>query len=320
MLGRPFRINITQSDVDMLRLDDFVDVHPNSTSATHQSCDCHEAFEYQIQVAKLSLILRDIMHFRFGPVGDLSSVDRIQEQLAIWKAQVPTAVQWLRGQSTMSVRAVQLEIMFNYHIMLLYIDQPGQSGLTPLSPTLPSRGYLHSAAIAESSALAVSSSAIKLVTHTATCAIPHEVFPGFFVAGITLFRQAQQTRDINLAKMIRASFDNCQMLLNEAQSFWDPGAWAMKIFSFLLSAADTTDAADSQVPYDSSHDLRSDMPQMDVHRSFSGQTSAPSFSPVMNPMWSETPSFSRIEHDRNSVMDLGDYMLLPNFFTAPFGN
>ncbi|KAL3450253.1 hypothetical protein BJX65DRAFT_270474 [Aspergillus insuetus] len=313
LLGRPFRINTTQCDIDMLTMDDFPDEHACSSSATPSSCTCREAFEYQIHVAKLSLILRDIVHFRFGPISGTTTIDLLQSQLASWKCQLPPTMQCVSGQPSISKSAVQLDILLNYHMMLLHMDQPLST-----SPC-PSSGY-DFASSTESSALAISSSAIKLVTRASICSLPHEVFPGFFVAGIILYQQAQQAQNPHLARMIRASFDNCQMLLNEAQNTWDPGVWALKVFEFLLSATDATDAttAVAQMPLAappgprtddvSSADVLCDPP--------APQLQTPGYSFVANGAWPET---SAMGMDQNMAMDMAEYMLLPNFFISQFG-
>lgn len=286
LLGRPFRINIAQCDVEMLTQDDFPDEHISGYS--------HESVEYQIQATKLSLILRDIMFLRFGPTGVSFTTDLIHEQLAVWKTNLPVTMQCQPGHS--SISAVQLDILLNYHIMLLHMDQPRQSRPNQSAP--PATVY-DSTGIAESSALTVSSSAIKLMTRTSICNIPHEVFPGFFMAGIILYQQTQQAQNTHLARMIQASFDNCQMLLNQAQNTWDPGVWAMKAFEFLLFAANAADGVESRIlpgnstPLDINHDVS--LPQ------------APGYANV-----------AATDFDWNVPGDLADYMLLPNFFALPF--
>ncbi|RHZ49035.1 Zn(II)2Cys6 transcription factor [Aspergillus thermomutatus] len=316
LLGRPFRINMAQCDIDTLTEDDFPDEHTCRFPTTQLSCSCRESFEYQIQVTKLSIILRDIMYFRFGPTSVSFTTDLLQEQLATWKAQLPVPMQCLPGQSSVSTLAVQLDILLNYHIMLLHMEQPRRPGLNPssLSTSLPG-GYDY-AAITESAALVVSSSAIKLMTRTSICNIPHEVFPGFFMAGIILYQQAQQEQNTHLAKMIRASFDNCQMLLNQAQNTWDPGVWAMKVFEFLLFAADAADAAEAQILPVDSHGFRMNTPSVDINHAPAVQPHAPGSSDVENSAWSEVPA---MEFDRGLAMDMADYMLLPNFFPPTVG-
>ncbi|KAF9885851.1 hypothetical protein FE257_012323 [Aspergillus nanangensis] len=309
LLGRTFRINMTQCDVDMLTPGDFLDMHEEALPCPNRGCEA--AFRYQIQVAKLSCILRKILYFRFGPITETFSIDDIHQQLAAWKSNLPiTLTAPLHGRFIPSVWAVQLEILFHYHTMLLHMDQPCPSGLSP--PPHGIASSLNSTAIAESSALSVSSSAIKLVTQTSICAIPHEVFPGFFVAGITLYRQAQKAGDFNLAKMVRANFDNCQMIINEAQNSWDPGKWGMKIFGFLLYATDKVDNVEEIQGHTREAGSKDDQTGLD---------------PAIPPQLQELPpledfTWANIEDfNENSIIDsMGEYMLLPNFFPPPFGN
>ncbi|KAL4814828.1 hypothetical protein BDW67DRAFT_186385 [Aspergillus spinulosporus] len=160
----------------------------------------------------------------------------------------------------------------------------------------------------ESAALAVSSSAIKLMSRTSICAIPHEVFPGFFVAGIILYQQAQRAQNIHLARMIRASFDNCQTLLNQAQNSWDPGMWAMKVFELLLYTAHTADGVETQMPQSDSHELGTHIPSTAPH--------TPGYSFMANPASSEFPAFSGMEISQN-MAEMADYMILPTFSHFP---
>lgn len=300
LLGRPFRINIAQCDVEMLTQDDFPDEHPFQSPTIPSGCSCRESFEYQIQATKLSLILRDIMFLRFGPTSVSSTTELIHEQLAAWKAKLPATMQCQPGQSSASISAVQLDILLNYHIMLLHMDQPRQSRPNPSTLAAPPPTGYDSTGISESSALAVSSSAIKLMTRISICNIPHEVFPGFFMAGIILYQQTQQAQNTHLARMIQASFDNCQMLLNQAQNTWDPGVWAMKAFEFLLLAADAADALETRIPPAGS------TPSLDINHAASAQPQPPGYANV-----------AASDFDWDVSGDLADYMLLPNFF-VPF--
>ncbi|KAI2834135.1 transcriptional regulator family: Fungal Specific TF [Aspergillus niger] len=317
LLGRPFRINMSQVDIEMLAEDDFPDVHTCRSQTTSSSCNCRQSIEYQIQATKLSLILRGIMFFRFGPTSGSSTTNHIHEQLDRWKSQLPPIMQCHRGQFSTSFFALQLEILLNYHIMLLHMDRhleskPNDSSL----PTTMSSSY-NSTAITESAALAVLSSAIKLMTRTSISDVPHEVFPGFFVAGIVLYQQAHRMQDNHFASMVRASFDNCQMLLSQAQNTWDPGVWAMRVFEFLLFVADAADAAEATRTSGDTHGYQPNTTSLDTNTTPYTQPSHPMHSDMESSIWSDIPN---MEFDRNVTMDLAEYMLLPNFFTAPFGN
>ncbi|KAL3429100.1 hypothetical protein BDV09DRAFT_190424 [Aspergillus tetrazonus] len=309
LLGRPFRINTTQCDIDMLTLQDFPDEHGCQASMENGACECRTSYEYQVCVGKLSHILRSILFFRFGPASNVSSIDALQAQLIAWKAELPTTMQRINGQFPVSNAAIQLDILFNYHIILLHMEQPWQSRFSEsFSPhtLLDAHG---ATANAEAAALAISSSAINLITRTSICNLPHEVFPGFFVAGIILYQQvqqAQQSQNSQLARLIRASFDNCQMFLNQAQSTWDPGVWASKVFEFLLSAADAANAAATAGSGGGGSGTLTQLGEDSSEISFR-----------QSPTWADVPG---MELDRGFAIDMADYMLFPNFFTPPLAD
>ncbi|KAK5000917.1 hypothetical protein LTR66_000334 [Elasticomyces elasticus] len=66
--------------------------------------------------------------------------------------------------------------------------------------------------------------------------MPHEIFSGFFVAGIVFYRGIKQPQD-SLARLSRSALDNCQMVISEARERWDLANWVMRIFDFLLSSS-----------------------------------------------------------------------------------
>ncbi|KAF9893041.1 hypothetical protein FE257_012452 [Aspergillus nanangensis] len=202
LLGRPFRIDLPHSDAEMLTPDDFV----------YESHD--EAF-YQIQMARLAPIMRNITRCR--------SADR-QLYPQVVHAELET---WRAG---LDVSSTVLEIIYNYSLLLLYIDKPNVSRPQTLchqpGPERPCKELV------ESTARAIASKAITLVTKACLSYLPHEVFLGFFVAGIVHYRQTQHN-DQMVAQMARANLDNCRVILNEVKEFWEPGEWAMEIFDFL---------------------------------------------------------------------------------------
>ncbi|KAL4905053.1 hypothetical protein BDW74DRAFT_18610 [Aspergillus multicolor] len=340
LLGRPFRINMFQCDTDMLTVEDFADDHDSSSHS------CRESFEYQIHVAKLCLILRKIVYFRFGPAAEGCTVDLLQGELSAWQAQLPAALQFLPGQTPPSNAAVHLDLLFHYHTMLLHMDQPCQPRAPP-TPDQPSPpvSFLGSGLQDSGSAVATgtsahitSSSAIKLMTRTSLLGVPHEVFPGFFVAGIILYQQAQQAQNHSgsptLARMLRASFDNCQMLLAQSQNTWDPGVWALKVLEFLSANATTNpggNAGDTGIVLDSSHqgsaarvvhgEVGLEYGNANGNRSglAAPQAHAPGEPLTEESTWTVgSAREAGVDYDRGLGIDLSDYMLLPNFFPTPF--
>lgn len=266
-------------------------------------CLCKAAFMYQIQSCKLSLILRDIIHFRFGPPYDSIALDRIQQQLAVWKSDLPVEAGLSNNINSNTIQSTQLRTLYNYSLILLHMNPAGQS---QASQRRPSVCDMSSNQIAESSALTISSLTVKLKRKAMLSLLPHEIFSGFFVAGVILCRQTQQSGTDNLAIMTRACFDNCQMVLNEAQDFWDPGKWAMRLFDFLSSSGDTNGGQ--------THDAaKIDISQQEDDNS----VSIPDSSSYMDLSWVEIPPFSATaDFNDNLVHPVGGPMPFPDFFSS----
>jgi len=76
---------------------------------------------------------------------------------------------------------------------------------------------------------------LTLMTNSCVNLMPHEIFQGYFIAGIVLYRQIRQQQTL-LAQLRRSALDNCQMILNDARESCDAAQWMMCIFDFLLSS------------------------------------------------------------------------------------
>lgn len=255
LLGRPFRIDVSQCDTGMLDLDDFRDeVCPEGESQNHAL--------YQIQVARLSIIVRKIVERR-SVAGSLQMYPSdLHELLNRWQAQVPSAIASNAGPTwNGNLFATSLKLLYHYHNILIHLDnaEQGLNGLDNVPSSNPS-----SAKIAESSAQMISSTASMLVTKQLTAQLPHEIFTGFFVAGIVFYRQLRQA-DSLVSQMARALLDNCQMLLNEVREVWDPAHWVMRIFEFLLSSKAGAERSEER-PEQQSFDPQTDsgVPEIDI--------------------------------------------------------
>ncbi|KAL3450261.1 fungal-specific transcription factor domain-containing protein [Aspergillus insuetus] len=224
LLGRPFRIDLPHADTGMLTPDDFV----------YENYD--QGF-YQIQLARLSQILRAITRCRLG--DRKLHPHAVHAQIEAWRADLDVSLHstWPPAAGSPPLMCSSaLEILYHYCRMLLYIDKPGLLSLNPGTEREreSERGRPPSShSLVESAALAISSKAITLMTKTRLPHLPHELFPGFFVAGIVHYRQTHRADDMIVAQMARASLDNCRVVLNEARECWEPGRWALEIFDFL---------------------------------------------------------------------------------------
>lgn len=220
LLGQPFQIDLTQSDTGMLVADDF----------THES---HEDAFYQTQITKLSKILRDIMHCRLGPASPDVTRETIHTQLDEWHLDLRLSLeQWTSSESPPFTCSTALELLYDYSIICLYIDNPSLSR-QETSPRPMSQEPVQQD-IVQFAAKSIASNAITLLTKATVSALPHELFLGFFVAGVVLYRLTQH-KDDSVAQMAQASLDNCRIVLNEIQEAWGPGHWAMQMFDFLCA-------------------------------------------------------------------------------------
>ncbi|KAL3428969.1 fungal-specific transcription factor domain-containing protein [Aspergillus tetrazonus] len=234
LLGRAFRIDLPHADTDMLTPDDFV----------YESRD--QGF-YQIQIARLSRIIRGIAHCRFGGHDHRLNRETVHAQIDRWRSNLDASLRdWPSTSPPPLMCTTALEILYYYSLVLLHIDKPGphaqheaffqQDQLGPDIELRPARK-----ALVESTSRNIASKAISLITKTRLFHLPHELFPGFFVAGIVLYRQTHH-EDQMVAQMAHASLDNCRMVLNDASEFWEPGRWALEIFDFLSSSREGENA------------------------------------------------------------------------------
>jgi hypothetical protein len=304
LLGRSFRINMSISDAELLSPDDF----DNDTGCSHQqsACNCKHSIFYQIQTAKLSLNLRDVLYHRIGPVRPQMTVDELHNQLKNWQSELQPAINWSQHNRPLPTFAVILKILFNYHLILLHMTKPREV-MSSMSQTISNEVQ---SPIAESAASTIASTAVTLMTKSVIFALPHEIFPAFFLAGIILYRQARQL-DPASAEVGRASLDNCQIVLNEARESWDPGNWAMHIFEFLLSGPSATDNAQNRMSRQEI-DANDELPT--PSNAAATETVYPPFSDQGQNL---LPAFDwNIALDSNIAGGYQDFMLLSNCWQA----
>ena len=235
LLGRPFRINMSQCDTPMLILEDFDDTTSYSAN--------HDRALFQIHSAKLSLVLRHIVQHRFGPTNASMTVQHLHNMLQQWQADLPAAVDWRKQARTTDIFSTSLKIIFYHHLIFIHLSKPlSETGDMPLSDQLDG---LTPPKVAETAARMISSTAFGLMMHSMVGKMPHEVFPGFFVAGIVFYRQLQQPQNL-LASLGRSALDNCQLVMNEAKERWDASQWVLRIFEFLLLETQQAEANESE--------------------------------------------------------------------------
>lgn len=236
LLGRPFRINMARCDTESLSMDDFKQEDGDDNVAMSRST--YTGALCQIQIAKLSLILRQIMLSRSKGTYDTQVMANLHRLLQQWQADLPAAVDWRVPSNAMNLAAMSLKIVFHHHLIVIYLGEPHYG---PSDTNCQVDIDSPSMELAESAAQTIASSAIALMTGSMVGNLPHEVFPGFFIAGIVFYRQMKKENAI-LAQLGQAALDNCQMVMNEARDSWDASQWALRIFDFLLSRTDRIDS------------------------------------------------------------------------------
>lgn len=297
LLGRPFRINIAQCDTEMLSLTDF----------DHESCDSESTSadqgaphaSYQVQIAKLSLILRQIVHSRFGPLPHAAMITDLYAMLQQWKLELPQCVDWNISGNSKSIFAASLKIVYHHHIIFINFSK---SGSTP-EESDREQGCENPLMDVESAAQTISATALSLIMNSMVGRMPHEVFPGFFFAGIVFYRQIRQPHRM-LAQLGRAALDNCLMVMNEAHERWDTAQWVMRIFEFLISSTSTADPV-------------ADMDMKDITKTSQANFVLGDTSGVVVPLHSIDLESPQQNQDFTRMFD--DFMQMPNYFVPLAG-
>jgi hypothetical protein len=225
LLGRPFRIRTSQCNADPLTLDDFH--RPDTTGHRDELYAL-----YQIHSSRLSLILRQISEWHSSDDHDYEKQSSLHAMLKAWHEELPTVIDWTHQPDQKNTFANGLKIMYHHHMILLYLGNPEQDNGSIESP---SNATSPSAEVVVSAAQTISSSALTLMVNSSVSSMPHEIFTGFFLAGVVFYRQIQH-QPPSLAQLQRSALDNCQMILNEGRENCDAAQWMMRVFDFLLSS------------------------------------------------------------------------------------
>ncbi|KAF3032454.1 hypothetical protein E8E12_001470 [Didymella heteroderae] len=231
MHGRPFRINLEHCDVDELTLEDFEqDV---SILAGHFAADGGRLFGlYQIQAAKLALILRQIVTIRFYPRSQEStSMSILPELLLHWRNSLPASLQWSDSDiSHTDIFRTTLRILYNHNVILSHIKpEPAADDADPLSPS----SWLGDE-FASLSAQQIASLACAMVTASEELVPPHELFHGLFMACVVFFVQSRSNTPIT-ASLGRSALTNCKMALHVHRETWDASSWVTQLFDKALA-------------------------------------------------------------------------------------
>ncbi|KAK5149488.1 hypothetical protein LTS14_010898 [Recurvomyces mirabilis] len=239
LVGRPFRIGMEHSDTEMLTPEDFQHDEPCLSVEKHPYRFLYG--EYQIHMASLALILREIVITRFGPKKKSQTRAELNSMLQSWRQTLPRELSWSdHASKKLNVFATSLAMIYNHHVILINFgfrrDNSAQDASEAEATTLQ--------AASQEAARVISEFACFIVTRSLVLTVPHEAFSALFVAEVVFYTQVKSAQAM-VAQVGRMSLNNCQMVLHNAKEAWDPAPWVMQLFENLMSTSkDATTASD----------------------------------------------------------------------------
>jgi hypothetical protein len=237
LVGRPFRINLSHSDTESLTIDDFEYDMQDPEFAKHPLRNTFGL--YQIQVAKLSLLLRDIVASRFQPGQGRSTaqIPQLDERLQEWRKALPIELKWSdKGSANNNVFTTTLAMLFTHHLILVHL---GRSDLLS-NPTASDAGSVVSEPhqhVPELAAQRISELTSTIITKSNPLLMPHETFQAIFLAQVVFYTQCKSSQPL-MAQLGRTALSSCQMAWHELKDAWDPAPWVQKLFDNLIANLD----------------------------------------------------------------------------------
>lgn len=238
LFGRPPRINPEHCDAEELALMDFDDDTPDQVSSY-----------YQIQIVKLTWILREIANCRWNLNFPEGRINILYQKLKDWKDQLPVVLRWDDHdghfhKSTSNIYSLALEMVYNHHLIHLHLqDSKFFSSSSERS---------HSYSIVEVATKRITALARYLVTSSLATSMPQECYPALFAAQVVLYSQLR-SGDSTRVDLARAQLDICQMVLREISDFWDSAPWIMHLFEVLVTKLDSNDNFADNFKSDENH-------------------------------------------------------------------
>ena len=219
LLGRPLRINMDHGDAEMLSPEDFE--HDSRSLDAGQHPLAQTFGQYQIEVAKLSLVLHQIVYTRFAPRSKSASIAGLHESLERWREEVGPALDWDNDPFNHNLLATCLSILYNHHIILASLGSSDQL-------------FLSGSGYSEAAGQRISIAASSIVMKSQSLMIPHETFQGIFLAGVVSYTQMLKPNS-TIAQLGFSNLNNAQMALHSAIEAWDPVPWVTTLFDRLSS-------------------------------------------------------------------------------------
>lgn len=228
LVGRPFRINTDMGDADMLTPEDFE--HDRSSLDDSHPLKNYYGL-YQIHLARLSLVLHQIVMTRWLPGRMKDPLPLLRESLAQWRREVPASLDWELQQSAGNMLSLCLSILFDHHNILSHLGLSDDNSI--------SNSTIGAQEVSQLAAQRISTLASSIVVRSQPLLVPHEVFQGIFVAGVASYEQMRSPQPV-ISQLGRSIVANCQMVLHNVCDAWDPSPWVMNLFERLASRPQKT--------------------------------------------------------------------------------
>ncbi|KAK9455779.1 fungal-specific transcription factor domain-containing protein [Dipodascopsis uninucleata] len=228
LLGKPLRIDLSQSNVAPLTIDDFANIVRVDGSLTDSREGLQEniCVSYLIEACKLSLILHQAKYGRAS--GLTGSTEILRSSLDIIReSSMPESFLITKGdtESENCAEISRAAISLLYRHILIYIYQPVFC--------------LDSSSLDEVliAATEISELGSSLVTRSMLARIPPDAYSAFFMALVTLFVNLQNIlHSSNLTpeilangQLIRSQINILEMVIHRAQDFWDHSDWILAL-------------------------------------------------------------------------------------------
>ncbi|KAL4904196.1 hypothetical protein BDW74DRAFT_185821 [Aspergillus multicolor] len=228
LVGRPFRIDLDQADADMLTIEDFA--HDAPAADFLENLSAQKYAQYQIETAKLSLLMRYIIISRFYPGRLPSRSGDLYAKLLRWKAELSPVLAWDDEAPDLSnFFSMSLSVQYSHHSILLYLGHP--RGQDPRTLDAQQTGE-----IVDIAAHHISTVVCGLATKSALLNVPHELYHGVFLAQAAFYERTRSP-DKLIARLGRTALNSCQVVLQSVSEFWDCGAFIVQLFENLSSRA-----------------------------------------------------------------------------------
>ena len=226
LVGRPFRIDLDQADADILTIEDFT--HDAMAPDFRQNPSAHRYAQYQIETAKLSRIMREIIISRFYPGRQPVMSEELHAKLTRWKAGLVPTLAWdPEVPDPSNPFSMSLSVQYNHHLILIYLGH--------MRGEDPRRRDEHEVEeIVDSAAHHIPTVVCTLVTKSALLTVPHELYHGIFLAQAAFYERMRSTNKL-VARLGRSALNSCQMVLQTISEFWDSGTFMMQLFENLSS-------------------------------------------------------------------------------------